>query len=69
MDQERLNGFAQRVFGGCPLNRDISALIRQAGFGIERLQHAYLKARQGSLDFFIAASPSTLTRGTRSTPD
>jgi ubiquinone/menaquinone biosynthesis C-methylase UbiE len=41
--QERLNGFEQKMFGGCHLNRDISALIRQAGFEIERLDHAYLK--------------------------
>jgi SAM-dependent methyltransferase len=41
--QERLDGFEQRVFGGCHLNRDISALIRAAGFEIERLEHAYLK--------------------------
>jgi ubiquinone/menaquinone biosynthesis C-methylase UbiE len=41
--QDRLNGFEQKVFGGCHLNRDISALIRQAGFEIERLDHAYLK--------------------------
>jgi ubiquinone/menaquinone biosynthesis C-methylase UbiE len=41
--QERLNGIEQKVFGGCHLNRDIAALIRQAGFEIERLEHAYLK--------------------------
>jgi len=41
--QERLNGIEQKMFGGCHLNRDISALIRQAGFEIERLDHAYLK--------------------------
>jgi ubiquinone/menaquinone biosynthesis C-methylase UbiE len=41
--QDRLNGFEQKVFGGCHLNRDISTLIRQAGFDIERLEHAYLK--------------------------
>ena len=41
--QERLNGFEKKVFGGCHLNRDISALIRHAGFEIERLDHAYLK--------------------------
>jgi ubiquinone/menaquinone biosynthesis C-methylase UbiE len=41
--QDRLNGFEQKVFGGCHLNRDISELIRQAGFDIERLDHAYLK--------------------------
>lgn len=41
--QDRLNGVEQKVFGGCHLNRDISTLIRQAGFDIERLEHAYLK--------------------------
>jgi ubiquinone/menaquinone biosynthesis C-methylase UbiE len=41
--QDRLNGFEQKVFGGCHLNRDVSTLIRQAGFDIERLEHAYLK--------------------------
>ena len=41
--QDRLNGVEQKVFGGCHLNRDISALIRQAGFEIERLEHAYMK--------------------------
>lgn len=41
--QERLNGVEQKVFGGCHLNRDISVLIRQASFEIERLEHAYLK--------------------------
>lgn len=41
--QDRLNGFEQKVFGGCHLNRDIATLIRQAGFEIERLDHAYLK--------------------------
>jgi len=41
--QDRLNGLEQKLFGGCHLNRDISALIRHAGFEIERLEHAYLK--------------------------
>ena len=41
--QERLNGIERKVFGGCHLNRDISVLIRQAGFEIERLEHAYMK--------------------------
>jgi len=41
--QDRLDGFEQKVFGGCHLNRDIATLIRQAGFEIERLDHAYLK--------------------------
>jgi ubiquinone/menaquinone biosynthesis C-methylase UbiE len=41
--QNRLNSIQKTVFGGCNLNRDIAALIRQAGFDIERLEHAYLK--------------------------
>jgi ubiquinone/menaquinone biosynthesis C-methylase UbiE len=41
--QERLNGLEQRMFGGCHLNRDIAALITQAGFDIQRLEHAYLQ--------------------------
>ena len=41
--QDRLDGFEQKIFGGCHLNRDISTLIRQAGFEIESLEHAYLK--------------------------
>ena len=41
--QERLNAIEQAVFGGCNLTRPISALIEQAGFEIERLEHAYLK--------------------------
>jgi ubiquinone/menaquinone biosynthesis C-methylase UbiE len=41
--QDRLNGVEQKVFGGCHLNRDISTLIREAGFDIERLEHAYMK--------------------------
>ena len=41
--QERLNSMEQIVFGGCNLNRHISALIERAGFEIEHLEHSYLK--------------------------
>jgi ubiquinone/menaquinone biosynthesis C-methylase UbiE len=41
--QRRLNGFQQTVFGGCHLDRPIAELIEQAGFQIERLEHAYLQ--------------------------
>jgi ubiquinone/menaquinone biosynthesis C-methylase UbiE len=41
--QERLNAMEQAIFGGCNLTRPISALIQQAGFEIERLEHSYLK--------------------------
>ena len=41
--QERLNSLEQTVFGGCNLNRNIRALIEQAGFEMERLENSYLK--------------------------
>ena len=41
--QNRLNSIQQTLFGGCNLNRDISALIEQAGFEMERLENGYLK--------------------------
>ena len=41
--QERLNSVQQKVFGGCNLNRRISALIEQAGFEMERFENSYLK--------------------------
>jgi ubiquinone/menaquinone biosynthesis C-methylase UbiE len=41
--QDRLNGIEKRVFGGCHLNRNISALLTAAGFEIERLEHGYLQ--------------------------
>ena len=41
--QQRLNPVQQVVFGGCHLNRPISALIEQAGFEMEWLENAYLE--------------------------
>jgi len=41
--QERFNGVQKRWAGGCHLNRDIAALITDAGFGIEELRNFYLK--------------------------
>jgi len=41
--QKRLNGIQRTVFGGCQLDRPISALIEQAGFEMERLENGYLK--------------------------
>ena len=40
--QKRLNGIQRTVFGGCQLDRHISALIEHAGFEIERLENGYL---------------------------
>jgi hypothetical protein len=34
---------SQKLYGGCNLNRRISALIEQAGFEMERLDNSYLK--------------------------
>jgi ubiquinone/menaquinone biosynthesis C-methylase UbiE len=41
--QNRLNSLQKRLVGGCHLNRDIQALIEQAGFRLERLERRYLK--------------------------
>jgi ubiquinone/menaquinone biosynthesis C-methylase UbiE len=41
--QKRLNPVQKRIFGGCQLDKPISALIEQAGFEIERLETGYLK--------------------------
>lgn len=40
--QDRMDGFWGRFTGGCHLNRDIPALIEQAGFQIKSLEHAYI---------------------------
>jgi ubiquinone/menaquinone biosynthesis C-methylase UbiE len=39
--QDRLNGMQRKIAGGCNLNRDIAALLEQAGFHIQRLEAAY----------------------------
>ena len=41
--QDRWNGVQNHVAGGCNLNRDITALITDAGFEIESLRNFYLK--------------------------
>ena len=41
--QGRLDPLEQAVFGGCHLTREITALIEQAGFEIERLEKGYMK--------------------------
>lgn len=40
--QERINPVWRRVGGGCHLNRDIPALLREGGFEIEDLETMYL---------------------------
>lgn len=39
--QDRLNPLWRRCAGGCNINRDITALIRAAGFAFERLETGY----------------------------
>lgn len=41
--QDRFNGMQMRMAGGCHLNRDIDALINEAGFEIEQLRTFFLK--------------------------
>jgi ubiquinone/menaquinone biosynthesis C-methylase UbiE len=40
--QQRLNGAWQRFSGGCNMNRDIPALIREAGFNIDVDERMYI---------------------------
>ena len=41
--QDQLNGLQRRVAGGCNLNREIAALLTEAGFEIEAVRNFYLK--------------------------
>jgi ubiquinone/menaquinone biosynthesis C-methylase UbiE len=49
--QDRLNGFQQRIAGGCNLNRDIPALIEAGGFAVSRLDTYYAKGEPKPLGF------------------
>lgn len=40
--QDRLNPLWKRCFGGCHINRDMSALLRGSGLQIERIEGEYL---------------------------
>jgi SAM-dependent methyltransferase len=41
-NQDRFNGFEQKVAGGCHLNRDIRSIIEAGGFRIDQLDNFYL---------------------------
>jgi ubiquinone/menaquinone biosynthesis C-methylase UbiE len=43
--QDRLNGVQRALFGGCNINRDVERMIRDAGFGFERMEKYYLKGQ------------------------
>jgi ubiquinone/menaquinone biosynthesis C-methylase UbiE len=58
--QDRLNGFQQRVAGGCNLNRDISGLIESGGFRIDRMDNFYAKGEPKPIGYIYegVASPT-----------
>jgi ubiquinone/menaquinone biosynthesis C-methylase UbiE len=41
--QDRFNSLQQKIAGGCNLNREIPALLKDAGFEVEQLENFYLK--------------------------
>ncbi|MDP9183558.1 MAG: methyltransferase domain-containing protein [Actinomycetota bacterium] len=43
--QDRLTPVQRRLFGGCHLNRDIPALLAEAGFEVTKLETHYLKGQ------------------------
>jgi ubiquinone/menaquinone biosynthesis C-methylase UbiE len=57
--QTRIEPTWKRLFGGCHLTRDIPALVREAGFAIERLEADYMTRRPsiGSYIYRGAAAP------------
>ena len=56
--QDRLDNFWGKIAGGCHLNRDIPALLRQGGFAIDRLETMYIPGpRPMSFNYWGAASP------------
>jgi ubiquinone/menaquinone biosynthesis C-methylase UbiE len=44
--QHRYNGIQQRLCGGCHLDRPIDALVREAGFEIDQLEHDQMPGPQ-----------------------
>lgn len=57
--QDRLNPLWKRVAGGCHLNRDVPAMLLQAGFHVDRLETGYLKGpKPMTFNFLGAATPA-----------
>jgi ubiquinone/menaquinone biosynthesis C-methylase UbiE len=55
--QNRVNPLWQRIGGGCNLNRDIPALLREGGFEVERVETAYIAGwRPASYTYWGSAS-------------
>jgi ubiquinone/menaquinone biosynthesis C-methylase UbiE len=43
--QNRLNGLNRAIFGGCNLNRDVSRMLRDAGFEFDEVHQYYLEGQ------------------------
>lgn len=54
--QARLNGIQRAMCGGCNLNRDIPALLRDAGFTVEGLDASYMKPAPPTHAFMFSGS-------------
>ncbi|NNM78554.1 methyltransferase domain-containing protein [Sphingomonas sp. ID1715] len=56
--QDRLDPLWSKIAGGCHLNREIPALLRQGGFAIETLETMYIPGpRAMSFNYWGAAAP------------
>lgn len=54
--QDRLNPFWKRLAGGCNINRDMSGLIRGAGFSLETIENYSLPGTPGFVGFHYRGS-------------
>jgi ubiquinone/menaquinone biosynthesis C-methylase UbiE len=64
--QHRFNGLQQRLAGGCHLDRPIDALVREAGFAVDQLEHDHMPGPKfmepwGYLYEGVATRPSETT--------
>lgn len=56
--QNRLTPYWKHVTGGCHLDRDIPAILRQGGFQVEGLETVYLPGwRPGTFNYWGSATP------------
>ena len=56
--QDRLDGLWGKIGGGCHLNRDIPALLREGGFTLDRLDTMYVPGpRPTSFNYWGTATP------------
>jgi ubiquinone/menaquinone biosynthesis C-methylase UbiE len=56
--QDRINPFWKLISGGCQLNRDIPAVLRQGGFRVDGFETMYLPGpRIATFNYWGSASP------------